>query len=276
MKETKALHNLTTVIETPHPATLFSINMWGLNTLFPGFAPGDLAVLHGTSSVISLCSLLCVKAQLPAQLDGLCTDVIFIDGANTFQLYQVARLAKVHQMEPRKVLDRIVIARAFTAYQMTRLILKNLEEEIKKRNAKLVIISDIASTFLDEDIQDDEAEKIYNQIITKLSVLARQYQIIIIAGYLPHEDSQRNDYLKKLTTTKANVVIGLHQSKYTREITLEKHPSCILGEVELPTEEIPLTHFMESQKVSVPANGPSKSLMKNLIFKEISAFQLIR
>jgi hypothetical protein len=238
--------SLTTMLESPRPTTLFPINMWGLNALFPGFAPGDFAVLHGSASVTSLCSILCVKAQLPAQLDGLNTNVVFVDGGNSFQLYQIARIAKMHQMDPKKTLDRIILARAFTAYQMTKLILQNIEEEIKRCNAKLVIISDIAATFLDDDIQDEEAKKIYSQIITKLSILAKQYQTIIIAACLPHEGSQRDEYLKNLTKAKANTVIGLHQSKYTREIALEKHSSCVLGEVELPTEAMPLTHFMSA------------------------------
>jgi hypothetical protein len=245
-KESNTLQSLTTVFEIPRPATFFPIKMWGLNTLFPGFAPGDFAVLHGSASVVSLCSLICVKAQLPAQLDGLNTDVIFVDGANTFQPYQIARLAKVHQMDPKKVLDHILLTRTFTAYQMTKLILQNLEEEIKRSNAKLVIISDIVATFLDDDIHNEEAKKIYNQIITKLSIIAKQYQTIIIATHLPHKGSQRDDYLKSLTKARASTIIGLHQSKYTREIALEKHPFCVLGEVELPTETMPLTHFMDA------------------------------
>ena len=240
------MHSLTSVIESPRPATLFPINMWDLNTLFPGFMPGDFAVLHGSPSVLSLCSLLCVRAQLPTQLGGLSTDVVFVDGANTFQLYQITRFAKLHQKDPKQVLDHIVLARAFTAYQMTKLIMQKLEEAIKEHNAKLVIISDIAATFLDKDVQDEEAKKIYSQIITKLSVLAKQYQTIIIVTYLPHQETQRDDYLQTLTKAKATTIIGLHQSKYTREIALEKHPSYVLGEVELPTEAMPLTHFMKA------------------------------
>ncbi len=49
----------------------FSLNMPGVDELFPGFMPGDFAILYGSSSVISLTSLLCVRAQLPPQLGGL-------------------------------------------------------------------------------------------------------------------------------------------------------------------------------------------------------------
>ncbi len=84
---------------------LFSLNMPSVDELFPGFAPGDFAVLYGSPSVISLTSLLCIRAQLPTQLGGLGSNVVFIDGGNTFRLYKIARLAQLHQLNPRKCLN---------------------------------------------------------------------------------------------------------------------------------------------------------------------------
>ncbi|PIU59583.1 hypothetical protein COS86_03495, partial [Candidatus Bathyarchaeota archaeon CG07_land_8_20_14_0_80_47_9] len=63
---------------------------------------------------------------MPTQIGGLATDVVFVDGGNTFRLYQVARLAQLHQLNPKEVLERIYISRAFTAYQMTSLIMEKL------------------------------------------------------------------------------------------------------------------------------------------------------
>lgn len=240
------MYNPTALIENQHSENLFSVNMWNLDMLFPGFANGDLAVLYGSTSVLSLSSILCVRAQLPTQMGGLASNVVFVDGANTFQLYHTTRLAKLHKLNPKQVLDRIIIARAFTAYQMTMLITQKLEETIKKHNAKLAIISDLAATFLDKDIQDEEAQKIYSQIIAKLSAIAKKHQTIIIATYPPHQNTQRNICLQTLTQSNANVVLNLHHSKYTRKISLEKHPSYALGSIELPTETLQLNHFMET------------------------------
>ena len=220
--------------------------MRNINQLFPGFAAGDFALLYGSQLVLSLSSLLCIRAQLPPQLGGLGSNVVFIDGANTFRLYQVTRLARLHQLDPKQALDRIYISRAFTAYQMTSLILQKLEDAVKNFNAKLVIISDIAAMFLDKDVEDEEAKRIYSQITTRLSNFAREHQTIIVATYPPHMDSQRNIYLQALTSGRANVVIALRQTKYEREIILEKHPAFPLGSGELPSETIPLTAFTEA------------------------------
>ena len=223
---------------------LFSLNMPGVDELFPGFVPGDFAVLYGSPSVISLTSLLCIRAQLPAQLGGLGSNVVFIDGGNTFRLYKIARLAQLHQLNPREVLERIFISRAFTAYQLTSLILDKLEEAVKNYNAKLVVISDIAGFFLDHDVAHEEAQRVYSQIVNYLSSFAKKHQIIIIATYLPYHDSRRNGLLQEITCTRANTVLSFSKTTYTREVTLEKHPHFVLGTAELPSENLTLTDFM--------------------------------
>ncbi|HMK94244.1 MAG TPA: hypothetical protein VK536_02465 [Candidatus Limnocylindrales bacterium] len=223
---------------------LFSLNMPGVDELFPGFAPGDFAVLYGSPSVISLTSLLCIRAQLPAQLGGLESNVVFIDGGNTFRLYKIARLAQLHQLDPREVLERIFISRAFTAYQLTSLILDKLEETVKNYDAKLVVISDIAGFFLDNDVAREEAQRIYSQIVSYLSSFARKHQIIIIATYLPYYDNRRNELLQEITCARANTVLSFSKTTYTREVTLEKHPYFVLGTAELPSENLTLTDFM--------------------------------
>jgi hypothetical protein len=232
----------------PTPSqNLLSLNMRNIDQLFPGFAMGDFALIYGSHAVLSLTSLLCIRAQLPPQLGGLGSNLVFIDGANTFRLYQVARLARLHQLDPKQALDRIYISRAFTAYQMVSLILQKLEDAAKAYNAKLVIISDIAAMFLDKDVEDEEAKRIYSQVTTRLSNFAREHQVIVIATYPPHIDNKRNLYLQALTSGRANIVLALKQTKYDREIILEKHPTFTLGSAELPSEALPLTAFMEAQ-----------------------------
>ncbi len=224
--------------------TLLSLNMRNVNDLFPGFAPGDFAVVYGSPSVVSLTSMLCVRAQLPSQLGGLSSSVVFIDGGNTFRLYQVSRLAQLHHLDPKQALDQIYLSRAFTAYQMTSLIMERLKEAVEKYNAKLVIISDIAGLFTDKDIPDEEATQVFNQVIAYLQNFAREKQIILVATSPPHQSSSRNDYLQMVTCQKANVVLAIKQTLYDREFTLEKHPRLMLGSAEFPSENLTLNHFL--------------------------------
>ena len=235
-----------TVVKSMASPPLLSLNMRNVNQLFPGFAVGDFALLHGSSSVMSLSSLLCVRAQLPVQLGGLGSNVVFVDGGNTFQLYHVARLARLHGLDPKQTLERIYISRAFTAYQMTAIVLEKLRETIQRYDAKLVVISDIAGFFLDKDIAETEAHRVYSQVLAYLSNFAKENQVMLVATYPPHQASRRNTFLHEVTCGRANTVISLRQTRYEREFVLEKHPRYVLGVAELPSETLTLDHFLKA------------------------------
>ena len=227
------------------PEPVFPLSIRGVKEVFPGFALGDFAVLQG-SSVLSLASLLCVKAQLPWQLGGLQSNVIFVDGGNTFRLYQIAQLAQIHHLDPKKVLDNIYISRTFTAYQTAALIKNQLREATQKHDAKLVIISDIAGFFLDKDVAEDEAQRIFSQATTYLSNFARETQTIVLAIYPTHLDTERNSYLHKQTCSKASVVLSIRKTGYSRQFILEKHPYFSSGTAEVQSEDLTLLDFAEA------------------------------
>jgi hypothetical protein len=235
------------IVERVSAQPLLSLNMRNVNELFSGFTSGDFAVLHGSSSVASLASLLCVRAQLPVQLGGLGSNVVFVDGGNAFQRDHTARLARLHGLDPKQVLKRICISRAFTAYQMTALVLEKLKETVKRYDAKLVVISDIAGFFLDKDIAETEACRVYSQVVAYLQNFAKEKQIILVATYPPHQDSRRNTFFHEVTCGRANTVISLRQTSYEREFILEKHPRYVFGVAELPSETFTLEHFLKAQ-----------------------------
>jgi hypothetical protein len=160
-----------------------------VDNLFHGFNESDFAVLHGMPTILDLSLLLAVRAQLPFQLGGLETNVIFVDGGNSFRLYQVSHIAQLHQLDPRQVLRRIYISRAFTAYQMTSLVLEKLKETLWL-HPKLVIISDIAGLYLDKDVPPREAKEVFSQLTLYLSRFCQENNLIVIATCLPHARAQ--------------------------------------------------------------------------------------
>ena len=223
---------------------LLSLNIRAVDQLFSGFAEGDFALIQGSSSATALTSLLSVRGQLPTQLGGLNSQVIFIDGGNTLDLYRIAQLARIHYLNPKQVLDNIYISRAFTAYQITSLIMQKLKTTISNTDAKLVIISDLPGFFLDTDLPDIEAEKVFSQVLTYLQNFSKENKIVLITTYLPHKEDKRNTNLHKIAVAKANVVLSLRQTKYSREVSLEKHPTLKLGSIELPFIHTTLSDFI--------------------------------
>ena len=221
-----------------------SFNMLNVDDLFAGFAMGDFAVLHGTSSILSLSSLLAVRAQLPLQLGGLGTRVVFVDGGNTFRLYEVSRIAQMHQLDPRKVLERIYVSRAFTAYQMTFLILQKLKDTTQRFNSNFVLISDIAGLFLDKDVPIREAKEVFNQLTLYLSKFAEENQLIVLAT-CPSRNSKRDSFFRETACGRANVVLSVRPFKLGQSLVLQKHQSLCLGYAEFPSQSLTLDQFLE-------------------------------
>ena len=233
------------LVEGAPSQSLLSFNIENIDDLFPGFASGNFAVFHGSVAVSRLSMLLCFRAQLPYQLGGLETNVVFVDGGNTFRLYDVSYAAQLHKLDPREALERIFISRAFTAYQMTSLVLDGLQNAVEKYNAKLVIISDIAGLYLDKNVPKREAKDVFNQLTVYLSNFAKENYVVVFATYLPHYPSKRNIFFKAVVCGRANVVASVTLSKHGQQFVLEKHPFLSLGRINFPSGNLTLTRFLE-------------------------------
>src|SRR5665647_913033 len=224
--------------------TRLTFNIQDIDGLFPGFKAGDFAVIYGPQSVSSLASLLSVRAQLPTQLGGLESNVVFIDCANSSSLSNI----QLQQLDAKDPLERVLNMRVYTAYRLTSLIMEKLQDAVENQDAKLVIISDIACPFLYDNVNDQEAKTVYSQIMSYLTNFAKKHHIIIIATYLTHESSRRNSVLQEITTAKANMVLRFTKTPYTKEVELEKHPTYMLGVADLTSENHALNEFMGTDR----------------------------
>ena len=237
----------STLIKPLLSQALLSFNMQNIDCLFPGFMLGDFAVMYGLPHVLTLSSLLAVRACLPCQLGGLGSSVVFVDGGNTFRLYRVSRLARLHHLRPRDVLRRIFISRAFTMHQMTSLILDGLEEATEKYDAKFVILSDFQGLYLDKDIKPDESREVFNQVCTYVSEFAEKNGTIVLATCLPHPYSRRRAFLHAVACARSNVTISVTNKRtypFGKQFALEKHSLLKLGRVDFPCENLSLNDFM--------------------------------
>ena len=70
--------------------------------------------------------------------------------------------------------QRILNFSAFTAYQLTSLVMDKLEEKITSVNAKLVVIADIANLFMNGTISKEEIQKAYGQLVKLSRVPCRE------------------------------------------------------------------------------------------------------
>jgi len=94
---------------------------------------------------------LAVNVQLPKKDGGLNGDVVFIDTENTFRPERITQMAEARGINPKKILDRIMVARAYTSdHQM--LLVDKVDELINRqgKNIRLVIVDSLMSLFRSE------------------------------------------------------------------------------------------------------------------------------
>lgn len=98
------------------------------------------------SGKTQLCHTLCVSAQKPKEQGGLDGNVLYIDTEGTFRPERIVSIAKGHNMDPSKVLDRIIVARAYNSSHQI-LILEEAGKMLKEENIKLIISDSTTGLF---------------------------------------------------------------------------------------------------------------------------------
>jgi len=89
---------------------------------------------------------LSVMVQKTKEEGGLEGSVLYIDTENTFRPERIVDIAKAHGMDPDKVLDRIIVARAYNSAHQT-LILEESGPVIQENNVKLIVVDSAVGLF---------------------------------------------------------------------------------------------------------------------------------
>jgi hypothetical protein len=116
---------------------------------------------------------LCVRALMSKRQGGFeSTNVIFIDAGNDSDVYQCVNFARQYGLSIKKVLQSIMITRAFTIYQLADLIIYQLPRIVQQFNTKvIVVISDLLNMFTQEhdpNIDHNEAIFLIKEIINSI------------------------------------------------------------------------------------------------------------
>ena len=92
------------------------------------------------------CLTMCVNVQKPKEEGGLNGGVLYIDTENTFRPERIVTMAKAQNLDPEKILENIIVARAYnSAHQI--LILQEAGPVIEENNIKLVIADSAVGLF---------------------------------------------------------------------------------------------------------------------------------
>ncbi len=130
-------------------------------------------------------ALLC-GAELPselifkpiAQLAGSGRLVYVVDGDNSFRSYRIARYARDLKYDPRLALAQVQVSRAFTCYQLTEIV-ERLSRRIETLNCVGIVCLGLLGTLYDEDVAWSEAQRLLQEVIAHLKVLAERWPVIV-------------------------------------------------------------------------------------------------
>ena len=101
------------------------------------------------SGKTQFCHTLCVTVQKPKEEGGLGGGVLYVDSENTFRPERIVSIAKAKGLDPEKVLDNIIVARAYNSAHQT-LILEEAGSIIEQHNIKLLIADSAVGLFRSE------------------------------------------------------------------------------------------------------------------------------
>ena len=129
-----------------------------------------------------LCMTLAVVAQLPPEQGGFGSNVIYMDTEGTFSPERVHQIASKRGLDGKKILDGVVVARAYTSDHQ-RFLIDCLFRKVPEEKAKLVIVDSIISHFRGEYIGREDLsmrQQVLNQYLHKLLRLAEAYNIAVV------------------------------------------------------------------------------------------------
>lgn len=146
-----------------------------LDAWFGGFTAGQLTVLDASSALLWDVSL---GALCQATKHGW---AVAVDGGNSLDPYLLAKHARRAGVAPRRALQGMRIARAFTAYQLSALLEETLPDEVHDRTPALVLVSCLPEMYMDEDVPWVEANALVERAMALLRGIAREHGCAVLA-----------------------------------------------------------------------------------------------
>ena len=215
MQPAKATTSLVHIIK---PDIIVSSGLTELDTLLGGFKAGELTLVDGNSSRISdLPNQLCVNTYRTFH-----SETIYIDGGMSANPYNIARYARIAELDQRDVLENVVISRAFTVYQLSALIQELLEPLIQKRSPRTLIIGMLPALYLDPEIAPREAQTLLAQDLKKLQELTTKYSLITVLTNLDVMPLTPSKGLGKTLYDSVNEIVRMKQFEQYTSLELVK------------------------------------------------------
>ena len=149
-----------------------------------GVETGAITELIGEfgSGKTQICFTLSVTAQLPVEEGGYGGNVCVIDTEGTFMPERIMQIAEERGLDPTRVLEKILIARAYNSEHQA-ILINSLSELVVKSGIKLVIVDSMIGHFRGEYIGRatlSERQQKLGACLSKLHRVAEAHNVAVV------------------------------------------------------------------------------------------------
>lgn len=181
------------------------------------FKAGTVHLIEGNHPFIAeLLSLLALNS-----IKQLGKPVVYVDGGNSIDPYLITTLAKRSGVKPAAVLSHILIARAFTAYQLDTIISDRLDAVITQAEPGLLLIACITDLLMDRAVGEKETLAMLRRCIARIETSTRDHQLITVITKRLRASSSRALAYEEILTKAAEERISVERGK--KGIRLHQH-----------------------------------------------------
>jgi len=161
-----------------------------------GVESQSVTELHGAfgSGKTQIGFQLAVNVQRLKEEGGLNGTCIFLDAEGTFRPERIVQLTEAANLDTKKILDGILVARCYTSYHQMNLV-ETLWKIIKEKNAKLLIVDSITGNFRKDYIGRGELATRQQNLNVHLRTLQRVAEVFNLAIYITNQVMSRPDIL---------------------------------------------------------------------------------
>lgn len=150
-----------------------------------GLETGSMYEIYGEygSGKTQLCHTVAVNCTMSKDKGGLDGGVLYVDTENTFRPERIETICKARGLDPEKIMDKIIVARAHNAAHQV-VIMDEAGPHIVENKIKMIIVDSIIGNFRPEYIGRGslaERQQLLNRHLHKILRIAENYQLVAIA-----------------------------------------------------------------------------------------------
>jgi hypothetical protein len=127
-----------------------------------------IGIIGETRYTNALVTRLIVRSLLPHRHGGMdAKKVMVIDADNSSNPYLCVDFGRQYRMHPRTILNKVLVTRQFTIYQLTHTILYDLPKRVHLHRPSVIVISGLLDQFIQEPyIHINEFGNLISQIVS--------------------------------------------------------------------------------------------------------------